>query len=128
MPNTLNDYQEAAIQTAIYPGQGSGLGLMYTALKLNGEAGEVAEQVGKAVRDDDLLTVQTCGHSCETVTGSLDSVRKRQILMELGDVLWYVAMLAHELDEDLNYVAELNIAKLQARRERGTLSGDGDDR
>ena len=51
---TLDAYQAAATKTAIYPGQGTPLGLAYCALKLNGEAGEFAEHVGKAMRDDAL--------------------------------------------------------------------------
>ena len=47
---------------------------------------------------------------------------------ELGDVLWYVAQLASELDLDLNQVAEANLQKLLSRQRRGVLSGSGDDR
>ena len=47
---------------------------------------------------------------------------------ELGDVLWYVAQLATELDLDLDEIAARNLEKLLSRQRRGVLSGSGDDR
>ena len=53
----------------------------------------------------------------------LDAIKK-----ELGDVLWYVAMVARELDLSLEDVAQANLDKLASRKERGVLSGNGDNR
>lgn len=111
----MGEYQDRAMQTAIYPGRGTFQGLVYLALKLNGEAGEVAEKIGKTMRDNGgLLT--------ENVALGL---RK-----ELGDVLWYLAALAEELGIgfDLDTVAQVNLDKLADRYVRGTLGGSGDDR
>lgn len=47
---------------------------------------------------------------------------------ELGDVLWYVAQLASELDLDLQAIADANLEKLLSRQRRGVLSGSGDER
>ena len=47
---------------------------------------------------------------------------------ELGDVLWYVAQLATELELDLDKIAQANLDKLLSRQRRGVLSGSGDDR
>ena len=44
----LNDYQSAALQTAVYPNQGSNFA--YPALGLAGEAGEVADKLKKVIR------------------------------------------------------------------------------
>lgn len=105
---TLDDYQVAAVETAIYPDKLSKLGLVYTALGLNGEAGEVAEKVKKYLRD-----------------GGID---EEDVARELGDVLWYVANTAEEIGYSLHEIASINLKKLTSRRERGTLGGSGDNR
>ena len=117
-PMTLDHYQEMATRTAIYPGRGTVLGLTYVALKLNGEAGEVAEHLGKALRDDGL------GSSVDGLTAE----RRAAIIREGGDVLWYLAALCEELGIGLGEMAAHNIAKLRSRSARGTLQGEGDDR
>jgi NTP pyrophosphatase (non-canonical NTP hydrolase) len=86
-------------------------GVMYAALGLNGEAGEVAEKIKKWFRGDCPL-VET----------------REQVMKELGDVLWYVSAVAKHLSLDLGDVAAENLAKLASRRERGVLRGSGDDR
>lgn len=109
----LNEYQTKAFETAIYPGKYGMLGKAYCALKLNGEAGEVAEEIGKALRDD-----------AQTITPT----RRVKLLHELGDVLWYLAAEAAELGFSLNEVAEANLIKLANRKARGTLQGSGSER
>lgn len=110
-PMDLNSYQTAAFGTAVYPNQGANF--VYPALGLVGEAGEVADKLKKVIRDNDgVLT---------------DSV-KNAVAKEIGDVLWYVAVLAYELDYSLNEIAQDNLDKLASRRERGVLSGSGDNR
>jgi NTP pyrophosphatase (non-canonical NTP hydrolase) len=110
---SLNAYQELASKTAIYPGQGSFMGLCYCALKLNGEAGEVAEVVGKTWRDSN---------------GEMKPEIRLALAMELGDVLWYIANLSKEIGYPLADIAVMNLEKLKSRKERGTLSGSGDNR
>src|SRR5690606_28110831 len=68
--NAMDDYQRIATKSAIYPGQGTALGLAYVALKGCGEAGEFAEHVGKAMRDDKLMQGLRC-HLDGSVTNSL---------------------------------------------------------
>ena len=91
---------------AVYP-QTSGL--TYLSLGLTGEAGEVANQVKKMIRDDG---------------GELTRRRRNKIYDELGDVLWYLAMLAEDLGESLEFIASFNIMKLQERALRDQLHGD----
>lgn len=111
----LNEYQAKAESTAIYPmaHRGVPMSLSYAGLKLNGEAGEVAEKIGKRLRDG--LDIQN---------GEWNTA----LAKELGDVLWYVANLAREIGFDLEEVAKLNLDKLQSRKSRGKLGGSGDDR
>jgi NTP pyrophosphatase (non-canonical NTP hydrolase) len=105
----FNEYQAEARKTAVYPDFGNNL--WYPALGLNGESGEVAEVVKKIYRDH-----QTTGEA------------KERLVKELGDVLWYLALLADELDVPLDDVAQANIRKLADRQNRGKLHGSGDNR
>ena len=107
----LSEYQSRSRATAVYPDAGDNL--TYPALGLCGEAGECAEKVKKAIRDDG---------------GALTEERRSALAAELGDVLWYAAQLATEAGLDLDRVAEDNLAKLLSRRERGVLQGSGDAR
>ena len=109
----MNEYQQTATTFAIYPGKGSFLGIVYTVLKMNGEAGEIAEKVGKIMRDDASI---------------LSEEKREALLLELGDVLWYIAACAKELGYSLEQVANVNIEKLASRSARGKLSGSGDNR
>jgi NTP pyrophosphatase (non-canonical NTP hydrolase) len=106
----LSEYQHLSRRTAGYP---RGARLTYPALGLAGEAGEVAEHAKKIIRDDG---------------GIVSDARRAAMAAELGDVLWYVAQLATELDLRLDEIAQGNLEKLLSRQRRGVLSGDGDDR
>ncbi|MFZ1926751.1 MAG: nucleoside triphosphate pyrophosphohydrolase family protein [Solirubrobacteraceae bacterium] len=106
----LSEYQRESRRTAEYPREAW---LAYPALGLAGEAGEVAEHAKKAIRDD---------------AGKVSDERRAAMSKELGDVLWYVAQLASELDISLDDIAKQNLEKLFSRQERGVLSGSGDDR
>lgn len=125
---SFNDYQAATAETAIYPGQGFSLGLFYVALKLNGEAGELAEHVGKAVRDDNFgtTTVNMIGGVPVEIEMDLTEDRRQLIKKEIGDVLWYLARAAEEIGENLEDIAAANLEKLRSRKERGVLGGSGD--
>jgi NTP pyrophosphatase (non-canonical NTP hydrolase) len=107
----LNDYQQSALATAIYPNRGANFA--YPALGLAGEAGEVADKLKKVIRDND---------------GVLTDPVRDAVAKELGDVMWYVAVLAAELDYDLGTIAQNNLDKLASRQERGVLTGSGDNR
>ena len=106
----LSEYQQLSRRTAKYPREAW---LAYPALGLAGEAGEVAEHAKKAIRDD---------------RGEVTPERRAALTKELGDVLWYVAQLASELELDLDEIAQINLEKLLSRQARGVLSGSGDDR
>lgn len=103
----MNEYQDKAEDTAVYP-KGEWKGMYYVAMGLAGEAGEVANKIKKQIRDGHL---------------NFDEVAN-----ELGDVLWYVAMMARELQYDLSTIAENNIDKLHDRLNRGVVHGEGDER
>lgn len=108
---TFDEYQVAAGVTAVYPNRGENL--MYPALGLCGESGEVAEVVKKMFRDDN---------------GILTDERRTRLAGELGDVLWYIAALCHESGLNMADVARANIEKLARRRAEQKLHGSGSER
>jgi NTP pyrophosphatase (non-canonical NTP hydrolase) len=107
----FDEYQKRAKKTAIYPRQGKNI--YYPALGLAGEAGEVSNKVGKIMRDD---------------KDKISFNKKEEIKKEIGDVLWFAAQLATELDSSLSDNAKENLKKLKSRKKRGKLRGDGDNR
>jgi NTP pyrophosphatase (non-canonical NTP hydrolase) len=106
----FDDYQHAARRTAVYARRDR---VIYPALGLASEAGEVAGKIKKVLRDQD---------------GNFDRTPLDAIKDELGDVLWYVAALAGDLGLSLDDIATANLAKLGARQRRGTIGGAGDQR
>lgn len=105
---TLDEYQRLAKRTAVFP---EGVALEYLTLGLVGEAGELANKVKKILRGD--MNVEEL---------------EEGIKHELGDVLWYLSMLADHLNIDLGDLAEDNINMLFERKNKGTLKGSGDNR
>ena len=127
---SLDHYQQIATQSAIYPGQGTPLGLAYVALKMNGEAGEFAEHVGKAMRDDDLIsTGKTFSEEYDIHEfADLTPERRTLLIKEIGDVLWYLSAACNELGISLSEAAVTNLEKLLDRTTRDALRGSGDNR
>ena len=103
----LDMYQKVAKSTAIYPREQA---IIYPSLGLTGEAGEVANKVKKIIRD---------GTNQNTI---------QEISNEIGDVLWYVALLADDIGVKLSDIANDNLIKLANRKKNGTIHGSGDDR
>ena len=105
-PLTLDAYQEQAKATAVYPYEKAD---QYLIAGLAGEVGELASIFAKHWRGD----------------GDLNHDHAKA---ELGDVLWFVAMLAEQLDTDLSTIAQNNLNKLADRANRDKLKGSGDNR
>lgn len=109
---TLNEYQKAALVTALRSNDEL-KDLAHWVLGVTGEAGEIAEKVKKVIRDKD---------------GKLSAEDRPELLKEIGDVMWYLAVLANHLGSDLETIGQQNIAKLQSRQKRNMLTGSGDNR
>jgi NTP pyrophosphatase (non-canonical NTP hydrolase) len=107
----LNDYQRAALRTAAPKSKHNEL--FHLLLGLVGETGEIAEKAKKIVRDRDSDFSQW----------DAEDLKK-----ELGDSLWYIAVIADYFGIPLDDVAQLNIAKLADRQRRGVIGGSGDGR
>ncbi len=109
---TFDDYQKQAFTTVIST-QDSFKDSLHWVLGINGEAGEVAEKIKKIIRDKN---------------GVISPQDKLELGKELGDVLWYLAVFAHDLGLSLDKIAGENLDKLQSRKARGVLGGTGDNR
>ena len=107
----FSEYQKQSRKTAIYPK--IGFSYVYPAFGLAGETGEVLEKIKKIFRDKN---------------GIIDQETKESLEKEFGDILWYISNLCHELNIDLNEVAEKNLKKLFDRQKREMLHGSGDNR
>lgn len=113
MTNIVQQYQQFTQHTATYPYEQRDpqvVALLYLSSGLAGEAGEVSNVIKKLHRD-----------------GSGPEL-KAKVIKELGDVMWYAARIADELNVPLEEVLIYNMKKLSDRMERGTIHGSGDDR
>lgn len=109
---TFDDYQKRALTTALRLDD-QRLNLAHWVLGLSGETGEIAEKFKKIIRDKD---------------GQLSDADVQDFKKELGDVMWYLAVLAEDLGLSLDEIAKLNLEKLASRQKRGVLRGSGDNR
>ena len=107
----LDAYQRGALRTAAPRDKKNEL--LHLVLGLVGESGEIAEKFKKWVRDLD---------------SDESRIDRADIAKELGDVLWYLAVLADYLDLSLDDIAVANLTKLASRQDRGVLGGTGDNR
>jgi NTP pyrophosphatase (non-canonical NTP hydrolase) len=108
---TFAEYQKESRKTAIYPKVGDNY--IFPVLGFCGESGEVAEIFKKIVRDKD---------------GLISGDDKKQVAIELGDALWYLAQISAELGLSLEEIAAMNIAKIKDRQSRNVLHGSGNNR
>ena len=106
----LDMYQKVALTTAIYPREQA---IIYPTLGLTGEAGEVANKVKKIIRDG---------------SDSKDEKLVSEIKAEIGDCLWYIAVLADDIGCKLSDIDNTNLIKLENRKKKGTIHGSGDKR
>ena len=106
----LDMYQKVALTTAIYPREQA---IIYPTLGLTGEAGEVANKVKKIIRDG---------------SNKNDDSLVSEIKSEIGDCLWYIAVLASDFNIKLSDIASTNLEKLANRKKNNTIHGSGDAR
>ena len=109
---TFDEYQKQALTTAIHHPDPL-MDKTIWAMGISGEAGEVLEKWKKIVAyKDGVISDEDMGELCK----------------ELGDVVWYVAVLAHSLGVSLDEIMERNLKKLADRQTRSVLKGAGDNR
>lgn len=116
----LDDYQGIASKFALYPdhGQQTPLSITYGGLACPEEAGEIAGNIKKAIRDEDFF------HS----DNGLKDSRREKIKKEAGDLLWELSQFCHEMGWTLSHLAMDNLNKLHDRKMQNTIQGDGSAR
>lgn len=106
---TFGEYQGVAKTTALP----TAMDLNYLIPGLVAEAGEVAGKYAKIIRDKN---------------GDISAEDRLELLKEVGDVLWFLALIAEHEGETLDRLAQENLEKLLSRKNRGVLGGSGDNR
>jgi NTP pyrophosphatase (non-canonical NTP hydrolase) len=108
----FDEYQKRALTTA-HATDDEFKDLMHWILGVNGESGEIAEKIKKIIRDKN---------------GKVSEEDRSELAKEIGDVLWYLAVLADHLGLSFEEVANSNLDKLKSRKNRGVIGGSGDNR
>ncbi|HEV2402771.1 MAG TPA: nucleoside triphosphate pyrophosphohydrolase family protein [Candidatus Saccharimonadales bacterium] len=109
---TFDEYQKQALTTA-KNNYDPIMEKTIWAMGVAGEAGEVVEKWKKIVAYKD---------------GVVTEEDKAELAKELGDVVWYIAVMAHSLGLSFEDVMQRNVAKLKDRQKRGVITGQGDNR
>lgn len=103
----LNDYQDKVLKFRTESADA-----MYAMIGLSGEVGELHSLVAKAIRD-----------------GIKDEAEfELNVKKELGDILWFVAAIAHDFETSMDEIANMNYYKLKDRFDRNAVGGSGNDR
>lgn len=112
---TFDEYQKQALTTAHVDPQYKGTTMEPTiwAMGVVGEAGEVAEKWKKIIAYKE---------------GKISADDLKELEKELGDVIWYVAVLADSLGLSLDTIIQKNVTKLADRKARDVIKGAGDNR
>ena len=112
---TFDEYQQIALTTAhVEPKyQGTEMEATIWAMGIAGEAGEVLEKWKKIIAYKG---------------GEINDEARTELKKELGDVVWYIAVMAHSLGLSLEEVMQLNAEKLASRKQRDVIKGQGDNR
>jgi NTP pyrophosphatase (non-canonical NTP hydrolase) len=111
----LNDYQNKAITTNV------NTTIEHLAFGILEEAGEVAAIFKRIWRHDE-------GYLNPDDTHGMGELAYDKLYAELGDLLWYIAVMADACDMSLDEVARYNLSKLQRRMAQDRIRGSGDDR
>ncbi|CAI8881214.1 hypothetical protein EMIT079MI2_300036 [Bacillus sp. IT-79MI2] len=117
--NKLNEYQEATLRTWNRKNDFDRR-VSNAALGITGEAGEVADIVNKAIYHGHGFNPSHC-------PGEEDG-NTHKLALELGDIMYYVAVMASEIGYTLQDIAEMNIAKLAKRYPNGFSAEDSKKR
>ena len=115
----LNDYQEKAMTTCMP----SSNNYAYMMLNLVGEVGEFASKVAKSIRKENVII-----NDNDLVYNEFPTCieQDEELMKEAGDILWQLSGLCKVMGWNLERIAQMNLDKLAARKQAGTIDGSGD--
>lgn len=126
---TLNEYQKRAMTTCMPSSEN----FSYMFLNLVGEMGEFASKVAKAIRKEKIAIgwSETTKEADENNLFPICSYpewkeMEEELKKEAGDILWQLAGVCTIMNWTLEDVGLGNLDKLAARKEAGTIDGNGD--
>ena len=117
----LNMYAVKAQQTAVFTRND------YPLIALGEEVGEVMGKIAKFGRKNDMSVEEVINAIANPETQAVAELRAA-IKKEMGDVLWQWSVLCNVLCMSPNHIAEENLLKLQGRKQRNVINGEGDER
>ena len=109
----FDDYQKRALTTVHQSKVDPLMQQTIWALGIAGEAGEIIEKWKKIIAYKD---------------GKIIDEDLAELAKELGDIIWYVAVMANSLGLSLNDIVQANLKKLSDRQKRDVIKGSGDNR
>jgi|TARA_B100001093_G_C26747975_1_gene979755 NTP pyrophosphatase (non-canonical NTP hydrolase) len=89
----LTKYKEIQIKSEVK----NNFDLKYMGLGLGGEVGEILNEIKKLERDDN---------------NTLTEERRKKIILEMGDMMWYLQGICNRLNTSITEVIESNINKV----------------
>ena len=119
---TLNEFQAKAMTTCMP----SSKNISYMLLNLVGEVGEFSSKIGKHIRKGNMRIVEN-SLFCELENKEWLEADE-ELMKEAGDILWQLSGLCFVMGWDLEEVALGNLAKLESRKRRNVIDGEGDNR
>lgn len=109
MNRDFERYIDFTAKVSQYPAHGTRMmgELAYLGLGLAGEAGEAANVIKKVIRRHGV---------------TLTEQERKNLISELGDILWYLARITWYLEVDIETVLQQNIKKLTKRMTEGKIT------
>lgn len=90
--------------------------------------GKKSELLKKVIRDKNGELPDGCFNAVAEQFKTITDEQRQDLKKEMGDIMWYVAVLSHDLGVDLEDVMKTNLVKLKLRAEVGKIHGSGDNR
>ena len=116
----LNDFQKQCMSTCT----DSSKNMMYMFFGLQAEVGEVADKIAKGIRKD-LVAIDNnyIALECSIIDSFNDELKA-----EVADCAWFIAGICEVMGWQMQDLADLLKDKLNSRKERGVIIGNGDNR